>query len=239
MIRKINAWLVRNYLTKDPTDYVAVVNSNGNIGLEGIVDELRAEGMELQRETAIDVVSRFNRKSIDFALNGYSVNTGLVNMHTTVRGAFYDKKWDNERNHLRVSISQGKDLRQAVSETTVEILGERADLITIFGITDLSTGNTDGTITRGFNAELRGTFIKVVGDDPTTGVWLHNLETGDDIRLPNVNVALNEPSRLMLLVPTSLPAGDYELRVTTQFTTGNRKLQTPRSATLAAPIALD
>jgi len=239
MLRKINAWLVKNHLTKDPNDYVAVVNSNGNIGVEGIVDELMAEGMELKRETAIDVVSRFNRKSIDFALSGYSVNTGLVNMHATVRGTFYDKKWDSERNHLRVSISQGMDLRRAVSETTVEILGERADLIAIFGITDISTGNTDGTLTRGFNAELRGTYIKVAGDDPTTGVWLRNLKTGDDTRLPNVNVALNEPSRLMLLVPTTLPAGDYELRITTQYTTGSRLLQTPRSATLASPVALD
>ena len=207
MIRKINAWLVRNHLTEDPSDFVAVVNSNGHIDIDGIVGELLAEGMELKRETAIDIVTRFNRKCVDMALIGYSVNTGLVNMHTTIRGTFHDKKWDPERNRLRVSI-------------------------------DLSNGRTDGTLTRGFNAELRGTMIRIAGDDPTVGLWLRSLETGDDFRLPDVHIALNEPSRLLLLIPASLQEGEYELRVTTQFNHSHKPLRTPRTATLAATLTV-
>ena len=238
MIRKINAWLVRNHLTEDPSDFVAVVNSNGHIDIDGIVGELLAEGMELKRETAIDIVTRFNRKCVDMALIGYSVNTGLVNMHTTIRGTFHDKKWDPEWNRLRVSITQGADLRHATAETTVEILGEHGELIALFGITDLSNGRTDGTLTRGFNAELRGTMIRIAGDDPTVGLWLRSLETGDDFRLPDVHIALNEPSRLLLLIPASLQEGEYELRVTTQFNHSHKPLRTPRTATLAATLTV-
>jgi hypothetical protein len=203
-----------------------------------IVNELIAEGMELKRETAIDVITRFNRKCVDLALSGHSVNTGLVNMHATIRGSFYDKKWDDERNRLRVSITQGTDLRRATDETEVNILGEQGELIALFGITDLSTGKTDGTLTRGFNAELRGTMIRIAGNDPTVGLWLRNLETGEDLRLPDVQIALNEPSRLLLLVPTSLEAGEYGLRVTTQFSHGNKPLRTPRTAELATPLTI-
>jgi hypothetical protein len=235
----MKAWLIKNLLTDDPFDFMGIIDSNGNIGVEGIVDELVSEGMELKRETVIDVISRFNRKSIDLVLSGFSVSTGLVNMHATIRGVFYDRKWDPERNHLRVSISPSADMRRAIDETEVEILGEHAELIALFGITDLSTGKTDGTATRGFNAELRGTFIRIAGDDPTVGVWLRNTETGEDLRLPDVNIVLNEPSRLLLLIPATFAIGEYELRVVTQMSSGNKLLNTPRSTVLLTPVRVE
>jgi hypothetical protein len=234
----MKAWLIKNHLTDDPFDLVGVIDGNGNIGVEGIVDEMVSEGMELKRETAIDIISRFNRKSIDLALSGFSVSTGLVNMHATIRGVFYDRKWDPERNRLRISISPSADMRRAIDETEVEILGEHAELIALFGITDLSTNKADGTLTRGFNAELRGTYIRVAGDDPTVGVWLHNTETGEDLRLPDTSIVLNEPSRLLLLIPANFAVGEYELRVSTQFSRGNKPLQTPRTAELAFPVTI-
>ena len=218
---------------------MAIVDSNGSVSVDDIVDGMLAEGMELKRETAVDIVSRFNRKCIDLALAGYSVNTGLVIMRATIRGMFHDKKWNPESNSLRVSISSGVELRKATAETQVEILGERGDLIALFGLTDLSTGKKDGTVKRGFNAELAGTYIKIVGDDPSVGVWLRNTDTGDETQLPAVNIVLNEPSRLLLLIPAELAQGEYELRVVTQTSTGTWTLKEPRSATLATPVKVE
>ena len=48
---------------------------------------------------------------------------------------------------------------------------------------------------------------------------------GDDFWLPDVHIALNEPSRLLLLTPASLQAGEYELRVTTQFSHSHKPLR--------------
>jgi hypothetical protein len=235
----MKAWIIKNCLTEDPFDFMGVVDSNGSINVNGIVDEMAAEGMELKRETAIDIISRFSRKCIDLTLAGYNVNTGLVNMRVTIRGAFYDKKWNPERNRLHVSISPGIDMRNAIAETEVDILGEHGEITVLFNITDLSTGKTDGTLTRGFNAELRGTFIKILGDDPTVGVWLHNTNTGDELQLPAVNIVINEPSRLLLLIPATLAQGEYELRVVTQASSNNKPLKTPRSATLATPVQVE
>ena len=238
MIRKLKAWLVRDHLTEHPNDFLAVVDGNGSIGIDGIVDELMAEGMELKRETAIDVVSRFNRKCIDLTLAGYSVNTGLVNMHATIRGMFTDKKWDPEHNRLNVSINQSAELRRATAATEVEILGEHADPIAIFGVTDLKTGKTDGTLTRGFNAEVRGTCIKVAGDDPAVGISFREINTGSYVQFPVMNIALNEPSRLLLLIPATFPTGEYELRIVTQFCRGHKLLRTPRMGTLASTLTI-
>ncbi|GHT17181.1 hypothetical protein AGMMS4956_20560 [Bacteroidia bacterium] len=236
MAHKLKAWLVKNNLTPDPTDYVGMVESFGSTSAEGLIDELVNDGMELKRETVLDVVTRYNRKCIDMALRGYNVNTGLVHLHATIKGVFHNKTWNPETNLLHVSVSQGAELRKAVAATTVEIMGEHADPIAIFGITDMSTGKIDGTITRGFNAEIKGTYIKVAGDDPTVGVYLRNLETDDDFKFPAVNIALNERSRLLLLVPPTLTEGTYELRVVTQFTGSNKTLNHPRIATLGVNV---
>ncbi|MDR0559567.1 MAG: DUF4469 domain-containing protein [Prevotellaceae bacterium] len=238
MIHKLKAWLVKNHLSQDQSDYVAVVDTNGNIDVNGIVDELVAEGMELKRETAIDVISRYNRKVIDLALSGYNVNTGLVHMRTTVKGVFYDKKWDSERNRLHVSISQGTDLRKAVAETSVEILGEKGEMIAIFNITDMSTGKTDGTVTRSFNIDIKGTNIKIFGDSPETGVYINNTETGEEYKFSPINIVINDPSRLMLLLPANIATGHYEMRICTQFTQNGRQLKTTRTAILSTILTV-
>lgn len=61
MAKKLNVWIRKNPLTPDPTDYIAVPVTIGSIGIDGIVDKLQKEGIELKRETVIDVVTRFNR----------------------------------------------------------------------------------------------------------------------------------------------------------------------------------
>ncbi|GHT65968.1 hypothetical protein FACS189452_01030 [Bacteroidia bacterium] len=236
MAHKLKAWLVKNNLTPDPTDFAGMVESFGSVAAEGLIDELVNDGMELKRETVLDVVTRYNRKCIDMALRGYNVNTGLVHLHATIKGVFHNKTWNPETNLLHVSVSQGAELRKAVAATTVEIMGEHADPIALFGITDMSNGKIDGTVTRGFNAEVKGTYIKIAGEDAACGVYLRNLETDNDFKFPASNIALNEPSRLLLLVPPTLAEGTYELRVITQFTGSNKTLNHPRSATLSVNV---
>ena len=117
MERKLKAWLKRNLLTAEENDFNAVIESFGSIAPNGIISALAAEGMELKAETVLDVVTRYNRKCIEYVLRGYNVNTGIVLMRPVVKGAFYDKTWNPERNRLYVAITQGADLRAAVAET--------------------------------------------------------------------------------------------------------------------------
>lgn len=53
----------KNLLTEVPNDYTAVVSINGSVGMNKIVDELVEEGMEIKRETVIDIFTRFTRKT--------------------------------------------------------------------------------------------------------------------------------------------------------------------------------
>lgn len=235
---KLNAWLRPNHLTEDKGDYMAVPQATGSLNVNDLVADLQQEGMEIKTETAVDIITRFNRKAAERVLSGYNVNTGLVYMRPVIKGVFRSKAWDAATHSVYVAINQGMDLRRAVAGTTVTILGEQADPLAIYSITDSTTGATDGTLTKGRNAELRGSYLKIAGENPANGVLLRNTNTQEEIRLSPMDIVLNEPSRLLILMPAALAEGEYELTVTTQYSGGNTVLKQPRSVSYNTPIVI-
>lgn len=235
---KLNAWLRPNLLTEDPSDFVATPVISGSIGVEDIIKELIKEGMEIKPETAEDIIKRFNRKTSEMVLNGYSVNTGLVMMKPAIKGVFYDKTWDKEKHTLYVNINQGAVLRKAIQDAKVEILGEQTSPMSIFSITDKATGKTDGTLTKGKNAEIKGTYIKVAGEHSDNGIYFTNVENKKKVKVEASDIVINEPSRVLILVPSTLTAGTYELSITTQGSSGKSLLKEPRTDILETQITI-
>lgn len=238
MKKVLKAWLRKNQLTADPNDYMASADVIDSIDLSAIVDELVKEGMEIKRETVVDIISRYNRKAAELVVSGYNVNTGLVYMRPVIKGAFYDKVWNPETHSVYVAINQGMDLRNAIAETTVEILGIQSDPLEIISLTDSTTGKTDGTLTKGRNAELKGSYLKIVGESADCGVSFTNTATKEVTKLNMGDIVINEPSRLLILVPATLAAGEYELSVTTQYSGGNNVLKQPRTVVIGMPIVI-
>jgi hypothetical protein len=71
----LKAWLRKNVLTPDPNDKIAVVSPAGKIDQDGLIDAIVEEGIEVKRETVVDVITRFNRMATRFAARGWNVNT--------------------------------------------------------------------------------------------------------------------------------------------------------------------
>lgn len=71
------------------------------------------------------------------------------------------------------------------------------------------------------------------------GVTFRNIDTEEVTKLNAGDIVLNEPSRLLIMVPASLAAGEYEITVTTQFSGGNTVLKQPRSATFGTPALIE
>ena len=132
----LKAWLRKSNLTIDPNEYNTQVVVKGNMGMTDIVDELLKEDVEMNREAILDIIKRYNRKSADLALSGYNVNNGLVNMRSTIKGPVLGGKWNPNVNWVDVSITQGKDLYEAVAETTVEILGEKNEALDSYDLSN-------------------------------------------------------------------------------------------------------
>jgi hypothetical protein len=108
----------------------------------------------------------------------------------------------------------------------------------IFSLTDLMTGKNDGTVTRKFNAEIKGSYIKIAGLDPACGVYFRNEDWQIDYKLPNEYIVVNDPSRILILIPEELEPNEYELRIVTQFSKGRHKLKNTRSVIYPLPVTV-
>ena len=238
MKRTLKVFLKKNELTEDPNDFTGVVSSLPSMGKKEILDEIIADGIEVSRSTIDACVTRYIDKAVDKALSGHNVNLGFIYMRSTIKGPLYGKTWNPEVNRVELSIATGADSRKAAAETNVDILGTVSDMIEIYSITDSTTGATDGTLTKGRNVELKGSYIKITGDKPEVGVVFFNMMTLAVTKLEMKDIVINEPSRLMLFLPDALVAGEYELTVTTQYTKGSKPLAQPRSTTLGIPVVI-
>ena len=233
---KVKLW--NNPLTAETAGFTAVPVINTNLNTQDLIALMKAEGMEIKTETALDIITRFFRKAEEMVLQGNSINIGFVIARPTVKGVFKDDVWDKEKHYVQVSMTAGAELRKNAAQTRIEILGEQGSPMALLGITDKATGSTDGSLTKGKNAELRGTCIKIAGDHADCGVAFTHIDTRQKIKLGMDDVAINEPARLLILVPKDLPTGSYELSVTTQSSTGSKLLKEPRTETLRQVITI-
>ena len=100
----------------------------------------------------------------------------------------------------------------------------------INGTLDAATRATNLSATAGRNFTVLGKNIKVAGTDASVGITLTASEGGSVTKLDADMLVVNDPSRLIILLPSGLKDGEYTLTVTTQFVAGKTLLKSPRQA---------
>ena len=130
-----------------------------------------------------------------------------------------------------VNFNVGADLREAIKQTTVGIIGEKGSAMYIGGVQDASTRALDASATAGRAFTLTGGKLKVVGTDPAVGITLTSSK-GTETKVTEDLWVTNDPSKLTFIIPADLADGTYELKVTTQFGSNSKTLlKAPRSVT--------
>ena len=229
MKHTLKGWLLDNTVTADnKDDKILQLESAGNITLQDVLEEMKKEDTGLRQETLEHVVRLYHRVLTDLVLAGYEINAELFYMTPEFRGVVENGVWNPEKNSIYVSLVQGKTLREGIAQTSVEILGEKQDVMYIAGGEDAATRAPGNTATAGRNYILTGRMLRVAGDDPSVGVTLTDSE-GEVTRLTADMLAVNNPSQLVILLPATLADGEYTLTVTTQYSGSGRLLKTPRS----------
>lgn len=126
MKHTLKGWLVDNAVTVDnKEDKILMLESAGSLTLEDILSEMKKEDTGLREETIEHAVKLYHRVLSDLMLSGYSVNTGLFRAVPQFRGVVDGGQWDQKKNSIYVSFTQDKDLREAIAQTSVNILGRR------------------------------------------------------------------------------------------------------------------
>ena len=211
-----------------PDAHIFRVLPSNTANLQRIIDEMMKESASVSREVVEIVLKRERNTMKRLLASGWRINDELFDAMVQARGLTYNGEWDPQVNSLYVNFQQGKELREALKDVEVVVAGKRQKPFYISGCWDQATGRTDFVATAGRCFTLTGKNLKVMGTHPSVGITLTN-EEGECIRIGEECMVVNWPSKLRFIIPEDMPEGEYELRVTTQSSSGAYLLKAPRS----------
>ncbi|MDR1340859.1 MAG: DUF4469 domain-containing protein [Prevotellaceae bacterium] len=174
----------------------------------------------LLREIAVEELC--NAKHVEFGLthNSLLVDGIFIGDHPT---------WNKDKNSLRLGAVASVDVRKSIETIEVEVLGMASSGIFINTLTDVVSGETNSVITPGGGVKLTGSKMKVTGDSEDVGIHLTEINSQTVFGIPATSILDNDPSKITFIVPADLPAGDYKLSITTQFSNFATDLKEPRT----------
>lgn len=111
-----------NQSAVDSSDYKAQVVINSHIDMRNIVDQLLSDGLQIDRQVAIELITRFNRTAAELVFTGNQVDTGLVTLIPEVKGLIYRRSWYPLVNKPAVSFRYGGELLVALANTAVDVV---------------------------------------------------------------------------------------------------------------------
>jgi hypothetical protein len=163
---------------------------------------------EILKEVALEEVC--GAKQVEFGLSHYGlgVNGVFIGDHPV---------WDRNAHSLLLHASATAEARQALKNIEVDVLGMAQSGAFINSVTDVVSGEVNARLTPGGSVNLTGVRIKIAGDAPGVGLHLTEINTGTVTDIPATSVPVNDPSKIIFVVPADLPAGDYKLSIVTQF----------------------
>ena len=228
----IKAYLYDNLLTPDPNDFVARVSSERSLSVADICHSAATRGGADVSDAAMSHAVELFLKEMAYRLcDGFAVNTGYFTAVPVVRGVFLNpnETFDPQRHTLQFQFTQGELMRREIEDVEVKIMGVAETGLYIGQVEDMKSRTVNEVLTPGFNLRVTGTKLRVVGDKPGVGIFFRETATNTATKVDEADIVINNPSELMIIIP-ALPAGTYQLEVTTQYSMGKQWLKEPRTS---------
>lgn len=228
----IKAYLYDNLLTPDPNDFTARVSSERSLSVADICHSAATRGGADVSDAAMSHAVELFLKEMAYRLcDGFAVNTGYFTAMPVVRGVFLspNETFDPQRHTLQFQFTQGELMRREIEGVEVKIMGVAETGLYIGQVEDMKSRTMNEVLTPGFNLRVTGTKLRVVGDKPGVGIFFRETVTNTATKVDEGDIVVNNPSELMIIIP-ALPAGTYQLEVTTQYSMGKQWLKEPRTS---------
>ena len=203
--------------------YYKLVN-NGVANLDRIVEEMMKVNPGMEKETIEAILKLAQRTIMELTLNGMRVNTGLYSAVASPKGEG-GSKWDKNKNKLDIKLTQGKLWRERIRETNIKVIGQKAN---VMYISNIKSNNEDGKIKAGTIVTVNGKYLRVKGDEKTTGIYFID-EAGEETKVNDTTIVINNPKNLTFIIPQTLKPGLYTMRISTMYINSTKIRKEPRT----------
>lgn len=224
-------YLAENYLTPDPSDFMAQVQTSRSFTLEDVVNEMLKRGTSLTATDVNAVLNLFHQVIADLITEAYAINLPLCNGQAGISGVFNGPadSFDPNRHVLKYNLNPGLLIRDAIRKVKTEKIDPTDKAPYIEQYIDVMSHTTDDVLTSKGIGEIQGSRIAFDAEDEEQGIWFVATD-GTETKVSTV--AMNKPSKVIFMIP-ELAAGEYELLLKVRYTnskalrvTTHRKLLT-------------
>lgn len=231
---RVKAYLYPNMLTASPNDFSARTISERSMSIADICESAVARGGAHTTAAAMEANAILFFKEMAYRLaDGFSINTGYFLASTNIKGVFESptETFNKEKHNVSFQFRQGEIMRSMIPDIEVDLLGVAETGPFIGQVFDVKTATTNDTLSPGHILKLAGSKIKITGNLSDIGIFFIALADGLKTAVSIKEVATNNPSELIFIIP-ALNAGDYEVEVVTQYSGGGAPLKSSRSSIL-------
>jgi hypothetical protein len=221
-------------LTERKDDRFGRVVTTQSLTIDDLVKLAVANRTDLNPSTLLTSMELLKNVALTELAKGASVNFGLCHLSVGVSGVFIgdNARWDASQHELTVRAIPTADVRNTIKAAKVNVRGMASVSSVINSLIDVTTGEANSRLTPGGGANISGNKIKIEGDDAANGIYLTNVATNDEVKIPSNTILINTPSKISLVIPANLTAGDYRISIRTQHCGGSKMLKEARVATL-------
>ena len=231
-------------MTKDVLeDYKAILKPIQSLDITDVARAIVEERTEYRVDTLVNTANLIDEKIRQLVCQNNIVKTGTAMFTPAIEGLFLGKTGtvDPAKNKCTVNIIPTAAMRSELDKVTMEFSGtvKESGGARIGLVKDVTTGKTDGTITPGGMIDVTGSKIRCINADGTGIGSLTLLKSTDRSVATSITLfGINDPSRLMFILPANLEAGTYELTLETYFSTNSTQLKQPRTLVYSIPLVV-
>lgn len=204
--------LIPNHLHPNGSSFMAVSSNTENYTLDDVFNRMVREGSTITKAEALAVFEEITQNIIEIVEDGNSVTTPLINVSSSVKGAFEDKeeRFNPNKHRIRITTAAGKRLAKSATDINPQKVAGKKRRPDITYFKDVESDTTNKTITPNSPVCIIGSLLKFDENDPEQGIFFIDTESRKETKVESP--IKNKPSELIFVNP-DLPTGTYRLEI--------------------------
>lgn len=234
MKSSLKYFLMDNPLTPDPNDHRAVTIHEYTNTEQDIINMILNRNVAVSRSLVTSVVEEYGFAMELILQNGQKIETPLFSITPRVTGVLKDKNDHFDRNCHKVKLYMhpGERLLGAIGKTQLEKIPTPQIVPIIDTFYDIKSDTSNEIATKGQPAKVFGNELKLDQQDLEQGIFFIHAGTKEETRVETVIDI--KPKQLSIMIPASLSAGDYFVRVKVRHSKELHKVELPMPVSVAS-----
>jgi hypothetical protein len=229
ILHKIRVKLYPSYLQNSEGAFIARTNNQKVLSIEDLCSMLKTRGGFIGNYDDLVMYVRQYYKEVAYQLcDGFAINNGYYSIYPNVGGTFgsVNEAYDSAKHPISFRFGIRSLLRELVKKIEVEV--ERVPAVSgyIERYTDFEEASQNSLFVPGNQFAIHGHKIKLVGDDPTVGLYfIPEDDPSNPVKV--MRIAENTGSKITGIAPeTNSKFNRIEIR--TQYAGTNTLLKKPK-----------